>query len=137
MNALVVATSGIMERATPWEFTKPSSHHRYTEASPTTLASTGRLETDFQRLATAWRQQTQFTSSITDIVLDPSYQRIIGMGEAAVSLILRELKKAPDHWYWALGSITQENPAQDAPEGDIAAICQAWLEWGKRRGIVD
>lgn len=99
--------------------------------------STSPPQSDFQQLATAWRQRTQFSSSITEIVLDPSYQKIIGMGVAAVPLILKELQNGPDHWYWALGSITQENPAQDAPEGDIAAICQAWLDWGKRRGIID
>jgi hypothetical protein len=36
----------------------------------------------------------------------------------------------------ALGVITQENPAENAPEGDIEAICQAWLDWGARRGLV-
>jgi hypothetical protein len=137
MNGLAAASSGIFEQAIPWQFAKPSVQFRFIKPSPTSIAGTGQLERDFRRLADAWRQNTQFSSSIADIVLDSSYQQIIGMGSAVVPLILKDLKNATDHWYWALGSITKENPAQDAPDGDIAAICQAWLDWGKRRGIVD
>ena len=62
-----------------------------------------------------------FHSSITSIVLDPAYQQIIGLGVAVVPFILREMEKAPGHWYSALGAITQENPAQNVAAGDIGA----------------
>jgi hypothetical protein len=94
------------------------------------------LREEFRRLADKWRRDTKFYSSVSDMVLDPSYQQIIGKGPAIVPSILRELKKGSDHWYWALGIITQANPAENAPEGDIDAICRAWMDWGIRRGLV-
>jgi len=90
----------------------------------------------FERLASAWRAETQFSSSAPDIFMNKNYQEIIGQGVAIVPFILEDLKKGPDHWYWALGAITGDNSAENAPPGDIAAISAAWLEWGRRKGIV-
>jgi hypothetical protein len=106
------------------------------QQQPATIANSETLQAKFDSLAAEWRTDTQFYSSVTDMVLHPAYQQIIGQGDAVVPFILRELKKGPDHWYWALGAITQANPAQDAPAGDIGAICNAWLDWGERRGLV-
>ena len=38
------------------------------------------------------------------------YQQIVGMGMIAVPLILEELHREPDQWFWALECITEENP---------------------------
>jgi hypothetical protein len=103
---------------------------------PTSVANVGTLQARFTLLADKWRNDTQFCSSVTDMVLHPAYQQIIGQGVAVVPFILRELKKGPDHWYWALGAITQADPAADVAEGDIEAVCNAWLSWGERRGLV-
>jgi hypothetical protein len=42
----------------------------------------------------------------------PAYQRIIEMGQPVMPLIFRELEREPDHWFWALQSITGENPVK-------------------------
>jgi hypothetical protein len=94
------------------------------------------LKKDFERLADAWRNEVQFSSSILEIVMNKNYQSIIGQGRAIVPFILNDLKNGPDHWYWALAAITGANPAEHAPPGDIAAISAAWLDWGKRSGII-
>ena len=121
--------------ASPWTFAKRAPHcAQVVDDFPQTVTGSSSIEAEFNRLADAWHRDTAFLSSVADIVLDPSYQRIIGLGYAAVPLMLRQLRQGPDHWYWALAAITNENPAQDAPEGDIAAICQSWLDWGMRRG---
>lgn len=44
---------------------------------PTTIEPN--LETAFEQLAQAWRDEHRFMSSVTDMVLLPSYQRIIGL----------------------------------------------------------
>jgi hypothetical protein len=93
------------------------------------------LASRFAELANEWKRNTAFSSSLSEIVLDPAYQQIIGLGIAAVPYILSDLSKGPNHWYWALAAITQENPAANAPAGDIEAICDAWLRWGRRRGL--
>ncbi len=41
-------------------------------------------------------------------MLNP-YQRIIGIGWPVVPLILDELQREPDQWFWALEAITDEN----------------------------
>jgi hypothetical protein len=42
--------------------------------------------------------------------LSRQYQEIIGMGERAVPLLLAELKREPDDWFWALHAITGASP---------------------------
>lgn len=94
------------------------------------------MREEFERLAAAWRAETQFSSSASEMFMNKNYQAIIGQGIAIVPFILEDLKKGPDHWYWALGAITGANPAAGAAPGDIAAMSAAWLEWGKRKGIL-
>lgn len=92
------------------------------------------LETAFEQLAQAWRDEHRFMSSVTDMVLLPSYQRIIGLGPNAVPLLLRELERRPDQWFWALQAITAEDPVPADGRGDLAKMSAAWLAWGRQRG---
>jgi hypothetical protein len=62
------------------------------------------------------------------------YQKIIGMGMAAVPLILEELQREPDQWFWALEVITDENPVPPEAAGRVRLMADAWIEWGKRHG---
>jgi hypothetical protein len=91
----------------------------------------------FQQLVSAWHKERGVTSSITYMMLSPSYQRIIGMGERAIPLILRQLTNEgdnPDHWGWALHSITGEDPVPNEAAGDTVLIARAWLNWARQRG---
>jgi len=60
------------------------------------------------------------------------YQQIIGMGEAVVPLLLEELQREPDQWFWALEAITQENPVPPESAGKVRPTAEAWAAWGKR-----
>ena len=51
--------------------------------------------------------------------MSPSYQRIIGLGSAVVPLLLRELERQPDHWFWALKAITGADPVPAASRGKL------------------
>jgi len=64
------------------------------------------------------------------------YQAIIGMGMPVVPLILEELKREPDQWFWALEAITEENPVPGDALGNVRRMAQAWIEWGRGRGLV-
>jgi hypothetical protein len=58
------------------------------------------------------------------------------MGPAVIPLILRELEKEgddPDWWFWALESLTGENPVPENAIGNNLAVAQAWLKWGRER----
>lgn len=89
----------------------------------------------FRDLANSWRNQTSLLSSVAKIAAHPAYQKIIGMGEDVVPLILSDLaQNGPDHWFWALAAITRENPITDGMAGNMEQMTEAWLTWGKHRG---
>jgi len=90
----------------------------------------------FQELRGDWKSKTRHLSNTAQISLVFSYQQIIGMGPAVVPLILAELEKEPDHWFWALEAITGENPVTESDAGDIEAAARVWVEWGKRKGLL-
>jgi transcriptional regulator with XRE-family HTH domain len=89
---------------------------------------------EFHRLADSWREQTSHLSSVSAIAMHPAYQQIIGMGRAALPLILRELEREPNHWFWALNAITKFNPVKQEQRGNLKEMSKAWLEWGKAQG---
>ncbi|HVS39099.1 MAG TPA: hypothetical protein VMS17_26305 [Gemmataceae bacterium] len=89
----------------------------------------------FIRLRDEWKAQRGPQSSTTRLVMHPAYQTIIGMGPAALPLILRELATNLDSWFWALRAITEEDPVPEEVRGDGEAMAAAWLNWAKERGI--
>jgi hypothetical protein len=93
------------------------------------------LQEAFSALAERWRTETGDSSSIMRIIMHPAYQRIIGMGPAAIPLILDDLARTESHWFWALQSITGENPIPHHARGYVDRMAEAWLEWGRQRGI--
>jgi hypothetical protein len=91
-------------------------------------------EYQFEALAAKWKEDTRFESSPYRMAAHRCYQKIIGMGQAAVPLLLRELRTAPDLWFEALRAITGEQPVKKSHAGDIDAMARDWLEWGERNG---
>ena len=92
-------------------------------------------EASFAKLSESWRKETAMLSSLTKKVIHPAYQRIIGMGPAAIPLILKEMKLRPGHWFWALDAITQgENPASECET--LSDATKAWIAWGEAKGIL-
>src|ERR1700759_4752571 len=88
----------------------------------------------FDGIADKWELETVFESVITRKATHPAYQRIIGMGEPALPLILRRLRRRPGQWFWALTAITGQDPAQDVDT--VAGARNAWLRWGLERGLI-
>jgi hypothetical protein len=94
-------------------------------------------EYTFKGLLTSWHSERGATSSITQMVICRSYQRIIGMGDKAIPLILRDLEdhvEDPDHWFWALQALTGANPVPAEDRGDMSKMARAWLEWAYLAG---
>jgi hypothetical protein len=102
--------------------------------SLTTPVLNSDLEATFSQLSQQWRQETGMLSVVSKMVIHPSYQRIIGMGQPVIPLIFRELEREPDHWFWALQSITGANPVSVDRQGNITQMAAAWLEWGNAHG---
>lgn len=92
------------------------------------------LEQDFQDLASQWKRETSHLSRLDKIVVHPAYLKIIGMGQAALPLILRELDGHVDYWFTALESIARTSPIQPGESPSVNEMAAQWIEWGKRHG---
>lgn len=102
--------------------------------SPTGSQPSSQLEEQFQALARFWRQERGPASSTTQLAMCPSYQQIIGLGPAVVPLLLRELERDPDHWFWALKAITGADPVPIESRGKLHEMARRWLDWGRQQG---
>ena len=88
--------------------------------------------------ATAFAQPLSnvgFVDSQYLLTIHPAYQQIIGMGPAVVPLLLRELEREVDHWFWALKAITGADPVPPASRGKVREMAEAWLRWGREQGL--
>jgi hypothetical protein len=103
-------------------------------ATGPTITPPETIEQRFRRLEAAWVAATGVLSDDADIVEHPAFREIIGMGEAVVPLMLRDLEQRPRLWVWALPQITGEDPVPVPDRGNIARMSEAWLRWGKAKG---
>jgi hypothetical protein len=93
------------------------------------------LSAEFQTLSRRWSKETSHLSSLLQKVTHDSYQRIIAMGPPAIPLILKEMKRKPGHWFWALDHLTKgENPAEGC--GTLTQAAAAWIKWGESKGYL-
>ena len=102
------------------------------------MTPTKRLADRFLRLSNEWKRDTGHLSLLSQIAAHPSYQSIVAMGEPAIPLILRDLETEPNHWFSALSAIASESPEIPVHErGDIRAVSEAWLKWGKSKKYIE
>lgn len=101
------------------------------------IDSASRRWANFQSLVQQWRRERGAMSSITEMSMLPAYQKLIGMGEEAIPLMLAQLRAEgddPDQWFWALRAITGANPVRPEDQGDVVRMAAAWLKWGDDEG---
>ncbi len=103
---------------------------RLSELSP----SGDDLRRVFRELAETWRRETGMLSSVTENCLHPAYQQIIGLGPPVVPLLLQELEREPDHWFWALSAITRADPVPPEDLGNMRRMAAKWLAFGREKG---
>ena len=89
------------------------------------------VEERFRRLEATWLADVGYSSSSTVLRGHPAFQEIIGLGDAAVPLMLRDLQERPRLWVWALPQITGADPVPASARGNIAKMSEAWLRWGR------
>jgi hypothetical protein len=111
------------------------NRHQGEEMNPDIPVETASVGKRFAKLTDRWRVETAALSSVTQKAMHPAYQEIIGLGRDAVPLILRELKRRPDHWFWALRAITGEDPIEPNQCGRVLQMAEAWLRWGREHGV--
>jgi len=94
------------------------------------------IESEFRELTKKWKSERGATSFSTKICTHPAYQRIIGLGLPVVPLILAELQRELDHWFWALTAITGEDPVLPESRGRVTDMANQWLKWGREHGYI-
>lgn len=127
-NWAATAYSGIVTFAT----TAVCSQLRYLQTSVPILRP--QIVRKFGHLTAQWRGTRNAVGSVLEICTNPAYQQIIGMGQDAVPLILRELEQELDHWFWALAAITGENPVHEKNRGRLKLMAQDWFAWARKQG---
>jgi hypothetical protein len=91
---------------------------------------------EFKKHERRWKRDTQYTSSLSEKYLHASYARIIGLGWAAVPLILSSLEREPDDWFYALRAITGADPVRTAHAGVMPKMSEVWINWGRHHGLI-
>ena len=94
------------------------------------------FQSEFYNLLVNWRNEVRHSSFVAEIAMNPNYQKIIGMGEKVVPLLLQELERRPEHLFWALKAITGADPVQPHQRGKVRDMAQAWLLWASEKGYV-
>ncbi len=96
-----------------------------------------KVEAELMKRIDLWRRGTKGVSSSTQKFLHPAFIEIVGFGPDAVPIILRELQKAPSHLVSALRFITRvHNLISEDDVGDIIAMTDTWLNWGRTNGYI-
>ena len=88
----------------------------------------------FLELADRWQEETIFLSNSERKNAHPALQEIISLGQPVLPLILERMRSQGGHWFEALQQITGSDPVSPADYGNIAAIQNAWLQWGEDHG---
>jgi hypothetical protein len=90
----------------------------------------------FKVLAQQWKAATALLSATSAQVSHPAYQAIIALGPAVVPYLLQDLERESVHWFEALQAITGEDPVARGHWGNIPAMRDDWLTWGRQRGLI-
>jgi hypothetical protein len=91
---------------------------------------------EFSMVAAEWKRETRYLSQLRKVFASEHYAKIIALGpDKAVPLIIRQLLiegDAPYHWFAALVTLTNENPAAEVG-GKVRDISRSWIDWGRAR----
>ena len=93
------------------------------------------IESRLRKLEAQWKDDTRFLSDAGKIVNHPAFRAIIALGEEVVPILLRDLESQSSLWVWALPEITGANPVLPADGGNIRKMSDAWLKWGREKGL--
>jgi hypothetical protein len=91
----------------------------------------------FDLLADRWKKQIRGMSSMSRMMSDENYQKILTFGWNAVPFILRDLKKEVAPWFQALRAITDKRDIGREFKGQFRKIADAWIRWGEENGIIN
>lgn len=130
LDFATLAAYGIAGRRTGYEIVD------FANPAPASIQQPG-VDAKFSELAERWREETGMLASVSRILKHDAYQEIIRMGEPALPCILRELRDRPNLWFPALKAIVGESPVPAESRSDPKKAREAWLTWGREKGLIE
>ncbi len=118
-----------------WDFDKKARDEFHGTVTSKEITRS-RVKFAFEEYRKKLKEQTRFSSSLSDRFENLHYQKIIALGKEVVPVLIHELETRPDHWFYALFCITHENPISDEHAGDLLAMTADWLEWWNRNKVL-
>ena len=94
------------------------------------------LEARFRKLANEWLSEISAVSSVKVLTSHPKYQEIICLGWDVVPFLLSDLQQNQGFWFTALNEITGIRPFDPGDAGKSNKMTEAWIQWGKKKGII-
>lgn len=83
------------------------------------------VENKFRRLGSAWRAETAYVSSSSDLVAHSAFQEIARMGPAVFPLLLCELENRIGYAHRTLRLISGADPVPPADRGKMGKAAEA------------
>lgn len=94
------------------------------------------MKDKFFNLTSAWESKTKLHSSISKIIEDENFRKIVEMGDKAIPLIIEEIDKKPSTLVWALNLITQSS-LQSNQRLTVTEACSRWAKlWRSNQNAV-
>lgn len=94
------------------------------------------MKDKFFNLTSAWESKTKLHSSISKIIEDENFRKIVEMGDKAIPLIIEEIDKKPSTLVWALNLITQSS-LQSNQRLTVTEACSRWVKiWRSNQNAV-
>jgi len=94
------------------------------------------VASEFRKLRLALDRRLGPVGLLRDRLFSAEYAAIVGLGPRVVPLLLKDLQRSVQPWFWALKAITRTDPASDVNPGDFETIAARWIEWGKQKKIL-
>ncbi len=94
------------------------------------------VKTKFKEFTKAWKKETGGMSSPSSIWMNRNYQKIIGLGPEVIPLILKELAREHDDWFYALEMLVDDKDNPVTEEMGFNDSVAAWLKWGKDSSLI-
>ncbi|MCW3000540.1 MAG: hypothetical protein JWN65_4089 [Solirubrobacterales bacterium] len=124
-DAFIETTLGLAIEPSSWEWAG--------EPAPTTRTDVG-VAHRFVELFDSWTKRTMLTSSLTELIYDIDFQRIIALGPQAIPHLLSHLPQRPVPIFYAMNLLVDEPPVNETATADEAIA--AWQQWGRDRGLL-
>ena len=76
-----------------------------------------------------WKKQTKYNSNPDKIFSNKHYLAIIQLGRPVIPLLISDIIRNNNRWFFALEKITGENPVPKNFAGIITAMNNFWITW--------